>query len=163
MMTRLLLLLCLAVTAPSAFPQSAVFLVRHAERADPGRVPHEKDPGLSEQGHARAALLARLLRDADIRHVFVTEFKRTRDTAAPTARAAGLEPVVVPGRDLAPLVEKIRAAQGNTLVVGHSNTVLEIARALGVDDLTFTIGENDYDNLLVVFPGNPARLVRLRY
>jgi broad specificity phosphatase PhoE len=72
----------LLVTDANSAP--VVFIVRHAEKASTGG----KDPDLSVQGQKRADALAHILKDSQIRSVFVTEFKRTRETAAPTARAA---------------------------------------------------------------------------
>ncbi len=85
-----------------------IFLVRHAEKASTGG----NDPDLSLAGQKRADALARILRDSQITAVFVTEFKRTQETAAPTAKAAHLSPTVVPANDIGALVEKLRALNG---------------------------------------------------
>ena len=45
------------------------------------------DPALSAAGRARAASLAAMLKDTKLTAVFATEFKRTQETAAPTAAA----------------------------------------------------------------------------
>jgi hypothetical protein len=37
----------------------------------------------------------------------------------------------------------------HALIVGHSNTILEIATVFGVHP-TISIGDNDFDNLLIV-------------
>ena len=84
--------------------------------------------------------------------------------ARPVAKAAGLQVLTVPANDAAGLVEKVRAAAGNVLIVGHANTVPDLLKRLGVKQ-PVTIGEDDYDNLFVVVrhdSGEPA-LIRLRY
>jgi phosphohistidine phosphatase SixA len=153
----------LAFSVP-ADAQNQVFLVRHAERADTangGPAMMGSDPSLSEAGRARAAGLATALKDAGITTIFVTEYKRTQETAAPLAKALGLTPVVVKANDRAGLLSQVRSAKGHVLVVGHSNTVPDAINALGVA-ATITIADAEYDNLFVVLP-HGAQLVRLRY
>jgi phosphohistidine phosphatase SixA len=149
----------------TAAAQGTVFLVRHAEREDAtqGSAPAMKaDPSLSAAGRARAASLADMLEDAAITAIFVTEFKRTQETAAPLAKALGIVPVTVGSEDAATLVARLSKITGNVLVVGHSNTVPDLIKALGVTSAV-TIGDNDYDNLFVVMAGKPPRFVRLHY
>jgi broad specificity phosphatase PhoE len=156
---------CLLILAgaATAAAQSTVFLVRHAERADGGAGNMQTaDPDLSEAGRARAESLATLLKDAKITTIITSEFKRTRQTAAPVAAALGIEPVQVPSKDLAALVRRIGAAKGNVLVVGHSNSVPDTLKELGVREAV-TIGEQDFDNLFVVARGARPTLVRLHY
>src|SRR6476660_3279372 len=93
----------LLATYANAAP--VVFIVRHAEKASTG----SKDPDLSVQGQKRADSLAHILKDSQIASAFVTEFKRTQETAVPTARAAHVSPTMVPAKDIGALVEKLRA------------------------------------------------------
>jgi broad specificity phosphatase PhoE len=154
----------LALAAP-AFAQHTVFVVRHAERADAGMSASptmKSDPDLSDAGRARAESLATALKDTRITAIFTTEYKRTRQTAEPLARALGLQVTVVPSADMAGLIEKVNGAAGNVLVVGHSNTVADVVSRLGVAD-TVTVGDNDYDNLFVVVRAEKPVLVRLHF
>ena len=160
-----IVLLGALLTAHSAAAQGTIFLVRHAERADTvaGAPPSmSSDPSLSDAGHARAASLATALKDADIRAIFVTEFKRTQETAAPLAKALGIKPTTMVSKDPSALIQQLKKIGGNALVVGHSNTVPDIIKALGVA-APVVIGDNDFDNLFIVTPGQPARFVRLHY
>ena len=151
--------------AAVASAQPAVFIVRHAERADAGtpaaKVPGA-DPDLSEAGRARAESLATTLKDARITAIFVTEYKRTAQTAAPLAKALGIQPTAITSKDVDGLAEKVRTAAGNVLVVGHSNSVPTLIKALGVAD-PLTIAEEEFDNLFVVSRGSPPALLRLHY
>lgn len=150
--------------APSVAEAQMVILVRHAERADAGApagaaMTGTPDPELSEAGKARAQALARMLKDAGITAIYTTEFRRTIDTALPLSDALGLVSTTVSSRDQAGLVEKIKAhAGGAVLVVGHSNTVPAIIKALGGPDLT--IGDNEYDSLFFVGPGGVTTRIR---
>jgi phosphohistidine phosphatase SixA len=94
--------------------------------------------------------------------VFVTEFKRTQDTAAPTARAAHIIPTVIPANDIRVLAEKLRALDGNALVVGHGNTIPDLLKALGIAT-PVSIPENDYAEIFAVLPGDAPQLLRLHY
>ena len=161
-MKRTIALLALLLVPVTASAQ-ATFVVRHAERADAGMpAGANKDPDLSEAGQARAAVLASMLRDARITRIYVTEFKRTRQTAQPLATRLKIEPIVIPAADTPALVQALRTAAGSALVVGHSNTLPAIVKGLGADE-TFQVGEAEYDNLLVVTRGAPPALLRLRY
>jgi hypothetical protein len=48
------------------------------------------------------------------------------------------------------------------LVVGHSNTVPDVIKDLGVTTRV-TIGEDDFDNLFLVTTGARPSLLRLHY
>jgi len=149
-------LLLLSVTAANAAP--VIFIVRHAEKASG----IGNDPDLSLQGQKRADALARILKDSEIRSVFVTEFKRTQETAAPTARAAHVSPTVIPTNDVRPLAEKLRALNGNALVVGHGNTIPDLLKALGIA-ASVSIPDDDYTEIFVVMVGDAPQLLRLHY
>jgi len=154
--------LILAAAATTAAAQTTIFLVRHAERADAGGGGMASDPALSAAGRARAASLATVLKDTKLTAVFATEFKRTRQTAAPTAKAQQLTVSTVPADKTASLVERLKSASGPVLVVGHSNTLPEIIAALGVTP-PVTVADTEFDNLFIVMTGAQPRLVRVRY
>jgi phosphohistidine phosphatase SixA len=152
----ILLIPLLLVTASKAAP--VVFIVRHAEKASTGG----NDPDLSLQGQKRADALAHILKDSQITSVFVTEFKRTQETAAPTTRAAHVTSTVVPANDIGALVEKLRALNGNALVVGHSNTIPDLFRSLGIATQV-SIPEDDYTEIFAVLVSDAPQLLRLHY
>lgn len=161
-MKRILFCLAALIFAGNALAESPiVFLVRHAERAAiSGRVP--SDTGLSREGKARAESLATALKDAKIAAIYTTEYKRTRETAAPVAQSSGIRPEVVSAGDLRPLIAKIKGARGNVLVVGHSNTLPQIINALGAFDRV-AVAESDYDNLFLVVRASEPELIHLHY
>jgi phosphohistidine phosphatase SixA len=152
------------LSAATAAAQSTVFVVRHAERADGGvtGTMMGNDPDLSEAGRARAESLAAILKDAGITAIYTTEFKRTQQTAAPLAKALGITATAVSSKDTPALLEKIKAAAGNVLVVGHSNSVPDVVKGLGVAS-PVTIGDAEYDNLFVVRLGDKPAVIRLHF
>jgi len=158
-MTRLTVSLCISLlAAASADATPVVFIVWHAEKAATGG----NDPDLSVAGQKRAEALARILKDSQITTVLVTEFKRTQETAAPTAKEAQLSSVVVPANDVGSLAAKVRGLNGNALVVGHGNTIPELMKALGIAT-PIAIPENDYSEIFVVSLHDPPQLLRLHY
>jgi phosphohistidine phosphatase SixA len=158
---RLSVALCLLSAPTPAVAQEAVYIVRHAERAD-----QSADSRLSSDGIKRASSLSRMLADAGITHIFTSEARRTIDTASPLASAAHLTPRQLPAADVAALAAAVTALgpRDRALVVGHSNTVPELLRALHVDT-PITIADSDFANLFIVLPQKNARptLLRLKY
>lgn len=142
------------------FRVTTVYLVRHAERAEGGA-----DPPLSAAGQARAQHLAHVLSDAGVDAVFVTEFVRTQQTGEPTASAIGAAAQQYQAGNAAGLVETIRSSYGGrqVLVVGHSNTVDDIAQELGISGIS-DLPEGRFDRLFVIHRiADSAYLERLRY
>jgi broad specificity phosphatase PhoE len=124
------------------------------------------DPDLSEAGRARAESLALALKDAHITAIYATEFKRTQQTAAPLAKALGLTVKIVTSKSTADLIKQLikqlGAAKSNVLVVGHSNSVPDVIKGLGVTT-PVTIGDDEFDNMFLVSTGTPPSLLRLHY
>jgi 2,3-bisphosphoglycerate-dependent phosphoglycerate mutase len=140
-----------------------VYVVRHAEKAVSADAP--KDPPLTERGALRAAALAETIAPTSLVAVYATPFARTRSTAAPSAEAAGLKVTEYPPDDTPGLVAKIRSVDhGNVLVVGHSNTVPEILKALGAAE-TVVLGDGDFGDLFVVtiLPDGTSTVERKRF
>lgn len=144
--------------APVAHAAPVIFVVRHAEKAPGGG----NDPDLSEAGRKRSEALSRILKDARITAVFVTEVKRTQETAGPLAKAAHIDPTVVPAKDIAGLVARLRALNGNALVVGHGNTIPDLLKALGITT-PISIPDDDYSEIFIVCSGDAPQLLRLHY
>lgn len=154
-------LLALAAPLPAQVPEPvAVFVVRHAEKG-----PEEPDPALSAAGRARAEVLAQVLEHASISALFVTEFRRTRQTAEPLAGRLGRELTQLDARDLAGLVARIRSLPPGTraLVVSHSNLVPAIVERL-TGTAVAPLTDADYDRMYLALVG-PAggQVVELRY
>lgn len=161
------LLLPPAPAAPSdSGADTVVLVVRHAEKSAPsGDVP------LSDAGQARARALVPIGREAGVSAIIITQFQRTRQTAAPLAEAAGITADVadVQGRvaehagAIATMIRERHAGKA-VLVVGHSNTVPAIVHALGGPRLP-DICDEVYDDLftVIVAADGSARVVHARY
>ncbi len=111
-------------------------VVRHAEKATEAGadgVFDAKDPPLSALGQAHAAALAAALQESALYAVYATPFKRTQNTALPSAAEHGLSvQTYAPNLVATEFVAQLSAAAkpGAVLIVGHSNTVPEIVAAL---------------------------------
>ena len=125
---------------------TTIFLVRHAEKG-----PETPDPSLTPAGQARAHTLAAALRDAGITTIFVSEFKRTQETATPLAKLAGVTAEQLSAGKVDSLVARLRALPlgSRALVVTHSNLVPMIVQKLGGGS-TVELTDSDYDRLYVV-------------
>ena len=150
----------MAMSAP-VFAQKAIVVVRHAEKVD-----QSTDPVLSTEGTARAEALAKVLKNLEVKAVYVTQYQRTSLTAAPLLAATGLKAVEVHSDATPELVERMKKEHPTDVVltVGHSNSVPRILKLLGATE-TVQLGDSDYDNLFIVVPAasGPPTLLRLRY
>jgi phosphohistidine phosphatase SixA len=107
-----------------------------------------------------------MLRDAHVTHIYTTEFIRTKQTAAPLAKLAKVEPVVVKQDDFDGLIRQIRATLRpgeSTLVVGHRATVPRVVKALSGKDIP-PLAAAEYGRLIAVtlFPDGTSSVVTLR-
>jgi broad specificity phosphatase PhoE len=134
-----------------------VYVVRHAEKQAvlAGATAMEaSDPPLSAAGELRALALRDLLRRKQVRHVFSTDYRRTRTTALPLceARRLPLRRYSAKKDSLASfckLLHNIR--NGSILVVGHSNTVDDLVNALaGRVALPSDLQDGEYDRLFIL-------------
>ncbi len=140
---------------------TTVIVVRHAEKAADGT----KDPSLTPEGAARAARYAAEFGAAGLAAVYATPFKRTQETAAPVAAAAGLAIVTADPKDVAALAEAIEDQHRGerVFVVGHSNTIGPIVQALG-GEAPAEVADTEYDNVFIVSVPRvgPATTLRIR-
>ncbi|WP_026953088.1 SixA phosphatase family protein [Algoriphagus mannitolivorans] len=123
-----------------------IYIVRHAEKQLEG-----SDPDLLQVGKIRAKKLAQILEGEEIKHIYSTDYLRTKNTALPTAEAAGLEIELYDPRNHDSLVQKLRTLEGNALVVGHSNTVNKLANYfVGQGEEYPDLTDIEYDYIFVV-------------
>ncbi len=131
-----------------AVQPSTIFLVRHAEKADEP----EDDPGLTPEGRERARDVARLLVDAEITHVHSSDFERTRHTGQPLADELGLSMNLYDHGDPGPFLDEVMATPGRHVIVGHSNTLPDLAERLGGDGYGEIVEAWEYNRLYILTP-----------
>ncbi len=160
---RNLIALLLALLPAVAHAQPAahqVYVMRHLNT--PAGQP---DPDLLPEGRAAAIALADLFETDRFegRHpvaIYVSDYRRTRQTAAPTAARLALNVTVYDPRDTAGLIARVRAEPGPVLIVGHSNTVPDIIAALGGTRPAPLVHE-DFGDLWIVEPGGATLRLRI--
>lgn len=147
---------------------TTIVLVRHAEK-ELGAI---SDAPLSPEGEQRADRLANMFGDTQrfgrLQKIYVTNTRRTQQTALRLSQRLGINSEVVDAKtDAADLAHRVLAENrgGRVLIVGHSNTVPELVKALSGDDAVPPIGEEEYDTLYVVTVPSMGRasVLRLKY
>ena len=127
---KLLAVALMTMALGAAAPATTIpiyHVMRHLDTpADGGR-----DPDLTAGGTARAQALATWFRGKPLTAIFVSDFKRTRQTVAPLAAERGLTVELYNPADTPGLIARLKTHAGAVLVVGHSNTVPDIVQQLG--------------------------------
>lgn len=146
------------------FPvNTRIYLVRHAEKES------GNDPILTEAGKKRAGDLMRILKNKPVHRIYVTNYRRSVMTTDSMRIQMGIDTVhYVADTTGADLIARIKSNNdyGKTiLVIGHSNTVLKLIKALGIKDYgPRDIPDNEFDNLyLVKYKKGKAYLSQQKY
>lgn len=160
----LCLLVIVASTNINTYAQTNVWIVRHAEKDL--KNPSDPDPGLSLDGQDRASDLASLLRPNRLLAVYATPFKRSMQTANPTAYGHGLTVQTYDPGDPAALASSVlrKYKNGGVVIVGDSDTVLELVEAFGIKRPIPAVSEDHYDYVFkVTVNGNSIGLLTSQY
>ena len=144
---------------------SLLIAVRHADTlAEPG------DRALSDAGISRAKALAAAVRNAGVTAIITTQFRRSRDTAQPTASALGLTPEVIQisraaiDSHMKQLEAAVRTHKGGVvLVVGHEESVTQLIAALGGPNLAVICPTHHANLFSLTMAVGKAHLVHSRY
>jgi broad specificity phosphatase PhoE len=160
----LLLLISLTARAQSKSP-TTIYLVRHAEKITDD--PTNKDPLLTAIGENRAIALAKTLEKGIIHSIYSSNYKRTIATVLPLAKKLKKQIKIYDLKELKTEAEAIlKDNKGqNTLIVGHSNTILETIEALGGKRPIDSISDQEYDYLfrLSISPDGTADVKVMHY
>lgn len=138
-------------------------LLRHAEKGDDGT----EDPDLTKEGVKRAERLSALLSEANIKGIYSTNFKRTRNTVVPLAKMKDLEIETFEPFKADEIERMLDEHTGGTVVLsGHTNNIPWTANLLtGMQDFK-DFEETQYGTLLIVSvveKGKVASVTRLEY
>ena len=121
------------------------YVVRHAERLD-----NSANSPLSAAGLARAQVLRDSLSSKNISFVFASTFRRTQQTAQPTATPKGLPLLIYNPDTTVGLITRLKKINGKSaLVTGHSDNVPAIVLGLSNQSVP-PIASNDFDNLYII-------------
>lgn len=130
------------------------YVVRHAEKAVPaeGTVMNTpNDPPLSHVGEQRAIALKELLHDKGIRYIYSTNTIRTKSTAEPTSSLLGIPVRTYGPKPDSAFIHQLKSLKKNVLIVGHSNTIDDIANGLaGEQKVEGDLPETMYDQVFII-------------
>lgn len=135
-----------------------IYVVRHAEKEtgiDMATMKPSADPPLSFEGQQRALKLKEVLAGRDIRYIFSTNTTRTISTARPLKELYLSVPIRIyssKADSMNAFIEQVWSIRkGNMLIVGHSNTIDDIANKLaGRTVVPGDLKDNEYDNLYIL-------------
>ncbi len=131
------------------------YVMRHLQKAE------GNDPGLTAVGQANAEALHDFLQPHPPRAIYVSTFRRSRETAAPIAARLNLTLQSYDAANAAALIARVRAEPNKpVLIVGHSNTVTDIVRRLGGVELR-PMREDEFGQVFLVYSDGATRVRRL--
>jgi 2,3-bisphosphoglycerate-dependent phosphoglycerate mutase len=123
------------------------YLIRHAEK---DRRTKTMDPQLTEVGLKRAENWSKVFKDVSFDKIYSTHYKRTQQTAAPTAKSKGLEVLSYDTENLFNEEFKTQTEKQSVLIVGHSNTTPAFVNAIVGKQEYSQINDSDNGKLFIV-------------
>ena len=151
-----LIILLLSVVLFSC--SNTIYVVRHAEKAsgiDMASMKPSTNPPLTIEGEERALALKQVLGSKNVKHIFSTNTLRTTSTATPLKELyLGVPIQIYSSRpdSMDAFIQKIKTIKkGDVLIVGHSNTIDDLANKLvGTKVVPGDLNESIYDNLFIL-------------
>lgn len=146
-------LLFLLFSLSSGMPvakDTVIYIVRHAEKETSDV--KNNDPDLSAEGRERAEALNKVLAKQKLSAIYSTKYKRTNQTAAPVAQRHGVPVKTYDANDPVAIAKSIKEnfIHKKVLIVGHSNTILELVKAFGETPPVDKLNDDDYDLLFTI-------------
>ena len=156
-LTSLLITLNTLTALPVIAKDFTLYLVRHAEKQK-----EQTNPSLTQCGLFRANQLAQILSFEKLDYVYSTQYKRTRETATPTATTQKLAVKYYAPNALEQFAFQLKKQQANALIVGHSNTTPMLVNLL-TDNNLGKLSEQEFTMLYQIqFIGDEVKLTQLK-
>lgn len=135
-----------------------VFVMRHLPKEEHKELPVNKDPDLNSVGKKMAIDLAQQSFMSQIDVSFTTDYRRTKQSIAPSSKQYDFDVYLYDPRNNQLLLERVTKefCGKNVIIIGHSNTVPAIVTAFGGrfdvtfagqklnDDTQVLLSEDDY-------------------
>lgn len=160
MIQKLTTCLFILMLANQLHAQTTKFIiVRHAEKDTTlaNAKMMASDPPLNSIGETRALSLADKLKDHKINQIYSSNYKRTKATASPIAKAQNLNVAIYDPRNLDAFATQLLSSEntGKTiLIVGHSNSSPKLVNLLIKQDQYKDLDESIYDTYWIVTSKN---------
>ena len=136
------------------------YLIRHAEKNR--LVTSDNNPNLKEKGVDRAVNWSKTFKHIDFDYIFSTNYKRTIQTAVPTAKSKDLEIEFYNPDDLYNEDFKSLTKGKTVLIVGHSNTTPQfINKILGEEKYPEMEDRNNSDLYIITISENNKSTILL--
>ena len=146
-MKKLLLLIALLFLNISFGQKIATtyYFIRHAEKVD-----NSQNPDLSTSGLERAALWNKIFSEVSFDKIYSTEYRRTIQTASPTATAQNIQIKLYNPKNIAIESFKKETLGKKVLIVGHSNTTPKFVNQMINQNIFTDIEDGTFGNLYIV-------------
>ncbi len=144
-------------TTPAANYNATYYLIRHAEKVHTD--PNDQDPSLDIKGMVRAKGWAAYFEPIKIDKIYITKYKRTKQTASLIAQ----QKMVSPTRYEPSTIYSeafLRETNGKSvLIVGHSNTIPQLVNKLIGEEKFKDMDDSDNTTLFkVTINGNDKKV-----
>ncbi|WP_148869674.1 SixA phosphatase family protein [Tenacibaculum adriaticum] len=153
-MKNYLIIFVLLFSSFSGFSQeegeevTTYYLIRHAEKDDSDAT--NTNPDLNQTGLDRAKNWAKVFAPVNLDAVYSTDFRRTKQTAKPTADSKKLPTYAFDTTRMYDSGFKYNTSGKSVLIVGHSDTTPQLANIMLGEEKYPTIEENNSGNLYIV-------------
>lgn len=127
---------------------STFYFIRHAEKDRSDKT--NKNPELTDAGHARARKWSEVLKNVEFDMVYSTDYNRTQQTASPTAKKNNVTVTSYDPRNIDGKAFIDDNTDKTVLVVGHSNTTPAFVNAVIGEKKYKDIDDSNNANLYIV-------------
>ena len=124
------------------------YLIRHAEKDRSDKT--NRNPNLNENGFKRAENWKKYFKDIDLDAIYSTNYNRTQQTAAPTAKSKNLEILTYDPSDMYNDEFQKNTLGKTILIVGHSNTTPQFANKILKMDAYESMSDDDNASLYMI-------------
>lgn len=125
---------------------STIYIVRHAEKSTEPK----NDPHLTDAGKQRAIDLKNVLVNKKVKTIYSTNTNRTKETAEVLSQSINTPVLLYKNDTTKNLFKDVFISKKNTLVVGHSNTILPMLDSMQIAHSKNLVPDWEYDNLIVI-------------
>lgn len=154
-MKKVIFLILVVIYSIPGFCQNTInpetttyYLIRHAEKDRSNK--ENRDPGLTQEGLGRSLKWAEVFKNVKFDAVYSTNYKRTKETALPTAMKNGLEVTIYNPQNFDPSTFKDATKGVTVLIVGHSNTTPSMVNAFIKEKKYEQIDDTNNGNLYII-------------
>jgi broad specificity phosphatase PhoE len=161
-MKKILLVVVLffgVLSACTSQESTTYYLIRHAEKNRTDKT--NRNPDLNKKGVERAKKWASYFKNIKIDAVYATDYKRTQQTASPTAKS---KEIGIQSYNPTKMYDAIfqQNTKGKTvLVVGHSNTTPDFVNKILGEKKYDTMNDTDNASLYIVTISGDSTAIKI--